>query len=239
MMIMIIDEQRLFIQPTWPAPKHIKAFTSLRASQVYHAPLEVDEPRLKDLLNLPNNPIRLRQTHSNIAKEATTDNAKTEGDGLFTHQPLTVCAMLTADCLPLLVTNQAGTAVAAIHAGWRGLASGIIESTLLGLNIPPEDCLVWLGPAIGPSQFEVRSDVYQAFVQHNPAAQHAFVSIGKDHWHANLFALATLRLNAMGIDQIYGGDYCTYSDKQQFFSYRRDGKETGRLVSLIWIDDQQ
>ncbi len=233
----MIDKKNFFIQPDWPAPQQVKAYTCLRESGVCPSRDEVDKTRLKKLLALNNDPIFLRQTHSTIAVEAKKANHYCEGDGLYSFESNQICAILTADCLPLLVTDRNGQRVAAIHAGWRGLASGVIESTIAALDITPTDCLVWLGPAIGPNKFEVREDVLNAFTSRHPESAHAFIQIGKNHWLANLYSLARLRLQKLGIQQVYGGEYCTYSDPISFYSYRRDGQETGRLVSLIWIED--
>ena len=131
--------------------------------------------------------------------------------------------------------NKQGTFAAAIHAGWRGLASGVIEETLKNAPKPLAELLVWFGPAIGPQKFEVGKDVYDAFVQKHPLSACAFMPASADKWLANLYELARLRLNAMGITQIYGGEFCTYLQQELFFSYRRDQGKTGRMASLIWI----
>ncbi len=143
---------------------------------------------------------------------------------------------MTADCLPVLFCNKAGSQVAAAHAGWRGLLDGILENTLAKFSDDPESILVWMGPAIGPTAFEVGQEVYEAFCAQQPSAQSAFKKTGQDgKWLANLYALASLRLKQRGIRNIYGGEFCTFSDEERFFSYRRDGV-CGRQASCIWLE---
>jgi YfiH family protein len=243
MMIMMTTKTEITIQPNWPAPACIKAYTTLRASEIGYmqiperSPGNIDRALLSKTLQLPNEPIWLNQTHSTTAVPAILANDGRNADAVFTDETNRVCAVLTADCLPLLICNKQGTRVAAIHAGWRGLANGVIESTIEALNLPPEDILVWLGPAIGPSKFEVRQDVYDAFTQKDPHAAMAFCKISDEQWLGDLYTLARLRLQKFQITQIYGGEYCTHSDQDRFFSYRRDGKIIGSIVNLIWIAD--
>ena len=142
---------------------------------------------------------------------------------------------MTADCLPLLITDKQGSCVAAIHAGWRGLCDGIIEATIKKLPVEPESLLVWLGPAIGPDVYEVGQEVYDAFINVEAKAKESFTDVSDGHWLFDIYQLATLRLNKMGVSHIYGGEHCTLSEEKDFFSYRRDGV-TGRMASLIWID---
>ena len=227
------------LQPDWPAPKHIKAYTTLRT----HWGAADTEPKstasehtLTALLQLPTNPIWLTQTHSATVVEATQANINANADASFTTNVNHVCVVLTADCLPILICNKQGTHVAAIHAGWRGLANGIIETTLQQLPVPTEDLLVWLGPAIGPTKFEVGKDVYDTFTNQHTEATAAFKPLADDKWLANLYALATIRLRLHGIFQIYGGDHCTHTQENLFFSYRRDQGKTGRMASVIWIE---
>ncbi len=229
-----------YLTPNWPAPKHIKAYTTLRSSWGASASDHTDEPsmqRLQALLNLPDKPIWLTQTHSTTVIEATPENNGNEADASFTYQPNRVCVVQTADCLPLLICNKQGTYVAAIHAGWRGLAGGIIEATLKNAPHPLNDLVIWLGPAIGPEKFEVGLDVYDAFIREHPASRAAFTPSAEGKWLANLYALARARLSDLGITEIYGGDFCTYSQQDLFFSYRHDKSKTGRMASLIWIAD--
>lgn len=226
-----------FISPNWPAPPRIRAYTSLRESGVSLSPTGIDKALLKQLLQLPNEPIWLKQTHSIDVVEALPHNEGMEADASITDKVNQICVVLTADCLPLLLCNKEGTQVAAIHAGWRGLANGIIEATIKQLAIPSSEILVWLGPAISSAHFEVRKDVYDAFISIDPEYDQGFKKINAEQWMGNLYTLAKLRLKKMGIEAIYGGDKCTFSDDEHFFSYRRDGKTTGRIISLIWIAD--
>jgi YfiH family protein len=221
-----------FIQPNWPAPRHIKAYTTVRSA--WSARTE-GEP-LKTLLNLPEEPIWLKQTHSAIALPATPENLDKNGDASFTSATNRVCIALTADCLPVLITNRQGTAVAAIHAGWRGLSAGVIEETLHAMHLPEEDVLIWLGPAIGPQKFEVGKDVYDAFISRHEESASAFMPHAEGKWLANLYELARIRLRLRGITQIYGGDFCTYSQPDLFFSFRRDKGKQGNMANLIWIE---
>ena len=192
---------------------------------------------LREEAGLPTQPYWLNQTHSacvlDIPFEYRTDIA---ADASFTSVPKTVCAVLTADCLPLLVVDKDASEVAAIHAGWRGLASGIVENTLTRLRSSVEHLHVYLGPAIGPGAFEVGEDVRQAFVSLNRGFDACFRPTpvaGK--YLADLYQLARLKLKALGVGYISGGEYCTYDQANMFYSYRRDG-QTGRMASLIWLE---
>lgn len=232
-----------YLTPDWNAPAHIKAYTTTRIGCPLTLPYDAlqlsgsdESKRLGALLHLPAEPIWLKQTHSNLATEATDSNRGMIADASFSAQTRQICLVFTADCLPLLICNKSGTHVAAIHAGWRGLANGIIENTIRALNQPPESLLVWLGPAIGPSKFEVGRDVYDAFVSQHSESNPAFKPHGDEKWLANLYTLASVRLNKLGITGIFGGNYCTFSQDDLFYSYRRDKGQTGRMASLIWIE---
>lgn len=228
-----------YIEPNWPAPANIKAFMTTKLgwgnrpkARERVTPEETME--LDNLLHLPNHPVWLNQTHTNKSLEATTNNENAEADASFTRRPNQICVVMTADCLPLLITNRQGTEVAAIHAGWRGLAAGVIESTFANLKSPADELLVWLGPSIGPNKFEVGKDVYDAFTQHNPNASMYFKPHKPDKWFADLHGLAKQRLQTLNVKHVYENDLCTYCNEDLFFSYRREGK-TGRMASLIWI----
>lgn len=240
------------IKPDWPAPPTIHAFTTTRLggfSSMPYASLNLathvgddiqavtkNRQLLQTSLQLPHQPYWLNQTHSTIAVAANTHNDTPSADASFTQQAGIVCAVLTADCLPLLVCDKAGTTVAAIHAGWRGLADGVIEATIAQLPVKPADLLVWLGPAIGPTAFEVRQDVRAAFIKHQPDAAQAFVPQTAETWLGNMYLLAQQRLHALGITAIYGGNHCTYRESNMFYSFRRDG-HTGRMANIIWIGE--
>jgi len=236
-----------WITPDWPAPASIHACTTLKTAwgtPGHSVKNRESTEKLKALLELPSNPAWLYQTHGNIAIEADPDKADQEADASYTSKLKTVSLVLTADCLPVLICSKAGTQVAAIHAGWRGLASGIIESTLAGMArqaknqaFSPGDLLVWLGPAIGPEKFEVGKDVFDAFASRHPASENAFRQTAENKWLANLYELAKVRLHASGVTDIYGGEYCTYSQAEYFYSYRRDHGRTGRMASVIWMEE--
>ncbi len=241
------------IQPNWPSPTRIRAFCTTRLGGVSKAPFDsfnlatstedditnVQKNRalLQQILQLPSEPVWIKQTHSVIAVPADSVARGVNADASFTDKPNVVCAVMTADCLPVLVCDQNASWVAAIHAGWRGLATGVIERTIEKIPVARENLLIWLGPAIGPSAFEVGADVFDLFAQHDEKACLAFKPIANNKWLGDMYALARQRLDDCGIkaDAIYGGDLCTYTDKERFYSYRRDGK-TGRMVSLIWIE---
>ncbi len=224
-----------YITPNWPAPPHVRAFTTTRCG--WHGPvLTLESATLSELLEFPSEPAWLKQVHGNVAVPALPSSTRPEADASFTSRPNTVCVILTADCLPILICDRSGQYVAAIHAGWRGLASGVIENTIQAMQVDPKKLLVWLGPAIGPNHFEVGEDVYSAFIQHDKQAEKAFKPHQSGKWMANLYTLAEQRLNALDIHSIYGGDYCTYSQEELFFSYRREKGQTGRMASAIWFE---
>ena len=237
------------IQPDWPAPANVRAFTTTRNggfSQGQWAELNLggscgDDPnhvkQNRALLQtpLPCEPHWLRQVHGNrvLAWDDGFDSGL-EADAIVSNQTGQVCAVLTADCLPVLFCNKAGTKVAASHAGWRGLAAGVLEATVSAMVSDPDELMAWLGPAIGPQAFEVGRDVYDTFVSLDTENASAFKSHG-DRWLADLYELAMLALARIGIEQVSGGQYCTWSEPDKFFSYRRDGV-TGRMASVIWLD---
>jgi len=215
--------------------------------------------QLKRQLKLPEEPVWLDQVHGNRVVNANfinSNNLSTEehnaglprptqakstqaksiqADASFSETANTVCAVMTADCLPVLICNRKANKVAAAHAGWRGLADGVIETTVAALNERHSELLVWLGPAIGPQAFEVGEDVRELFVENQPKSIEAFKQNRPGHYLADIYKLARLRLENMGIEAVYGGEYCTFTDAERFYSYRRDGT-TGRQASLIWFD---
>lgn len=238
------------IKAAWPAPSHIHAYTTTRVggfSQGHYAQLNLaahvgddihtvtqNRDLIKTQLHLPQDPCWLTQVHGTQAVQADTTTGTPDADASFTHQPNTVCAVLTADCLPLLLCNEAGTVVAAIHAGWKGLAAGIIEATVAQLGVHADSLLAWLGPAIGPLAFEVGEAVRTALLADCPTGTSAFQIHEEGKWLCNLYQLAHLRLSQLGIDKIYGGEYCTFTQRDLFYSYRRDNT-TGRMATLIWM----
>jgi len=245
------------LQPDWPAPANIHAWSTSRVQGISEAPydglnlaqhvgdqpaaVEQNRQHLAQVLALPSSPLWLNQVHGRQVVNAAEwvhmgePGSQPEADAAYSLQAAVVCVVMTADCLPLLVCNQRGDKVAAVHAGWRGLAAGVIESTLAALQEPAEELLVWLGPAIGPTAFEVGEDVRQAFIAEDAVTASAFQQNRPGHYLADIYALARRRLQAFGVQAIYGGGYCTFDDADHFYSYRRDGK-TGRQASLIWFD---
>lgn len=233
------------ILPTWPAPRNVRACTTTRDGGVSLAPYASlnlgdhvgDDPaavsenraRLRRALELPAEPLWLTQVHG-IAVAAGQGGC---ADASVAFGPGTVCTVMTADCLPLLLCDRAGTVVAAVHAGWRGLLAGVIEAAVSRLHVPGAELLAWLGPAIGPLAFEVGEEVRAAFVAEDAAAAAAFQPAPGGRWLADIYALARLRLARCGVTAVYGGELCTFSDPR-FYSYRRDGV-TGRMASLIWL----
>ena len=241
-----------FILPDWPAPANVRAAVTTRTGGVSHAPYDSfnlgthvgDDPtavrenraRLRAALALPAEPVWLKQVHGVAVVDAAQGGAEPEADGAFAAQPGAVCVVLTADCLPVLLCNRQGTKVAALHAGWRGLAGGVIEAGVKAMGVPGNELLAWLGPAIGPQTFEVGTDVRAAFVQHDAQAAQAFRAVREGKYLADIYQLARLRLQRLGVAAVYGGGFCTVTERERFFSYRRDGA-TGRMASLIWLAD--
>ncbi len=237
----------------WPAPKHIKAITTTRFGGQSMAPydslnfgdhvgddLALVKSNRQTLIKtalLPEEPLWLKQTHSVQVIDAHQWQPDIEADAIISESANKICVVMTADCLPILMTDSSGTQVAAVHAGWRGLEAGIIENTLAKFKKPSSDIMVWLGPAIGSQAFEVGPEVKAAFVANNSIAEAAFTPSAANRFLADIFLLAKQRLSAQGVTAIYGGDHCTYREKERFFSYRRDGI-TGRMASLIWIADE-
>jgi hypothetical protein len=236
------------IVPAWPAPANVRAMTTTRrrgrsggafadfnlADHVGDDPAAVAANRARLRLHLPAEPLWLRQVHGVRCVVAEAAAPGIEADASVSFRPGTVCAVLTADCLPLLFCDVAGTVVAAAHAGWRGLAAGVIENTVAAMRRPGDELMAWLGPAIGPRAFEVGDEVRAAFLAHDAAAAAAFVPHGPGKWLCDLYRLARQRLEALGVRRIAGADFCTASDADRFYSYRRDGA-TGRMASVIWM----
>jgi hypothetical protein len=226
-----------FLIPDWPAPANVKALVTTRAhgNLAHHVGDQKSAvaARLALRAHLPAEPAWLTQVHGTRCVEAEGVESATEADASTTRTPGVVCAVLTADCLPILLCDDTGTVVAAAHAGWRGLVSGVVESTVAAMAVPGERLLAWLGPAIGPTAFEVGDEVRAAFVSIDAGAGDAFVAQPNGKWLCDLYALARRRLAAMGVTRVSGGDRCTFTETHAFYSYRRE-RETGRMASLIW-----
>ncbi len=235
--------------PEWPAPKNVRALQTTRnggvsvspynslnlGDHVGDAPMAVERNRMLLQSLLPGEPVWLRQVHGTVVVDAGQATCRPQADACITSHPGAVCAVMTADCLPVLLCDTQGTVVGAAHAGWRGLCDGVIEQTVQTMNVPPQTLMSWLGPAIGPHAFEVGEEVRAAFVAQQPETIAAFTPGISGKWYADIYHLARLRLHALGISRIYGGGLCTYTDHQRFFSYRRDGA-TGRMGAFIWME---
>ncbi|HEY0663732.1 MAG TPA: peptidoglycan editing factor PgeF [Thiobacillaceae bacterium] len=236
------------ITPEWPAPAGVKSLMTTREGGVSGPPWSSfnlgdhvgDDPasvaanraRLHQIL--PAEPGWLKQVHSARVVELGR-GADLDADASFTRERGQVCAVLTADCLPVLFCDRAGSVVAAAHAGWRGLAGGVLEATVAAMQAPPGEVLAWMGAAIGPAAFEVGEEVRETFVRQHAEAAAAFVPRSEPgKWLADIYRLARIRLDSMGVHAVYGGGRCTFSEAETFYSYRRDGV-TGRMASLIWL----
>lgn len=252
---------RPWLDADWPAPAGVRAFATLRhGAGVSAAPFDSfnlgprcgDEPAhalanratLVELAGLPAMPRWLRQVHGTrvlrfgaTGADAGADGEEPEADAVVTGVPGTVLAIQTADCLPVLFCADDGGEVAGAHAGWRGLAGGVLEATVAAMRTPPDRLLAWLGPAAGPRAYETGADVRDAFLQRDPAAADAFAPTRDGRWHVDLYMLARQRLQAAGLaaGRIHGGGLCTISEPGRFFSHRRD-RRTGRMASLVWIE---
>jgi len=241
--------QNHLIIPNWPAPATVKALQTTRlgggsvapyhsfnlGSHVGDAPLTVARNRM--LLNtlLPSEPVWLEQVHGIIVANADNANCRPQADACIARHRAAVCVVMTADCLPVLLCDTQGSVVGAAHAGWKGLAAGVIEATVRAMDVAPQNLMAWLGPAISQDEFEVGDEVRALFADADPEAAAAFISGQTGKCFADIYALTKLRLGALGITQIYGGGYCTYRETERFYSYRRDGA-TGRMGAFIWLE---
>jgi hypothetical protein len=246
----IPDESR-WLTPVWPAPSAVHAAVTTRQGGVSRGPYASlnpaehvgDDPeavaenrrRLRRALNLPGEPVWLEQVHGVRVLDLDTGATDRHADAALTRRQGIVCAVLTADCLPVLLCGRGGGLVAVAHAGWRGLHAGVLEATVEATALPAEQLMAWLGPAIGPEAFEVGPEVRAAFLEADPGAASAFMAGTGDRFLADIYALARRRLSAVGVLDVYGGGLDTFGDAQRFYSYRRDGR-TGRMASLIWLE---
>lgn len=241
------------LYPSWQVPPNIHAFTTLRDGGVSRAPYASfnlgdhveDEPsavkKNRDLLverfGLPQFPLFLSQIHSTRVIRLPYPGEDIKADAVYTDKPGQVCLVMTADCLPVLFTSKKGNEVAAAHAGWRGLCDGVLEATMQQFQCPRDEIIAWFGPAIGPTAFQVGPEVVAQFIAQDAQAERAFVadSASAGKYLGNLYQIAEQRLQRMGVMQISGGEHCTYTERDKFFSFRREMK-TGRMASLIWFD---
>ena len=238
-----------WIEPDWPAPPGVRALSTLRSGGVSRGPFAEfnladhvdDDPAavaanralLRRAAGLPAEPCWLSQVHGRGVIPAGEGPAAGPADGSWTDRPGRVCVVLTADCLPVLLARRDGSAVAALHAGWRGLAAGVLEAGVAALG-GGAGLVAWLGPAIGPDHFEVGPEVRDAFLAADAGAAAAFrPAARRGHHLADLYLLARQRLARAGVGSVHGGDECTFADAKRFYSYRRDGV-TGRMATLVW-----
>lgn len=247
--------EEAILQANWQAPPNVRAFTTLRTGPgVSQPPFDRfnlglrcgDQPAhalenrriLLDRAKLPGNPAWLQQVHGagvvRIDRQPEPFPEEPIADASVTSVPGVVLAILTADCLPVLFCDLVGSEVAAAHAGWRGLAGGVLEATVQSMQSAPGDLIAWLGPAAGPQAYEVGSEVRDAFMATQPLASTAFVATRPGHWLVDLCALARQRLQAAGVNRVHGGGLCTISGPARFYSHRRD-QRSGRMASLVWI----
>ncbi|HZR37165.1 MAG TPA: peptidoglycan editing factor PgeF [Nevskia sp.] len=240
-----------FLFPDWPAPARVRAACTTRRGGVSTGPwaglnmgrgsgddsaaVSENRRRVAQALALPAEPCWMRQVHGVRVARMPQEASEPEADASCTTAPGVVCVVQAADCLPVLLCDDEATVVAAAHAGWRGLAGGVLERTVAALPVDPARLLAWLGPAIGPEAFEVGEEVREAFVAGDPAAAQAFRAGPPGKHHADLWMLARQRLQRAGVRRISGGGLSTHADPARFYSYRRDGV-TGRMAALIWLD---
>jgi YfiH family protein len=243
------------IVPEWPAPAGVRAALTLRTGGVSRPPFDTfnvgaragDDPdavaqnrtALRASLELPAEPDWLEQVHGNQVIDlegqtaAPSQQPGHRGDAAVTRSPNQVCVVQVADCMPVLFAAADGSRVGAAHAGWRGLAGGVLEATVRAMDTPPAELHAWMGPAIGQEHFEVGEEVRAAFLTADAGAGSAFIANERGRWQCDLYALARRRLTGLGVTSVHGGGWCTYSDARRFFSYRRDGR-CGRMAALIW-----
>ncbi len=243
------------IKPDWKAPEHIHAFVTTRTGGFSEAPynslnlgehvgddlhnVKTNRELLRECLDLPKDPVWLNQVHGKKIVSADLNyECPPEADGSFAKLPNKICIVLTADCLPVLLTNKKGSMVAALHCGWKGLAANIISECLTLFARQQDEVMAWLGPAIGPKIYEVSQELRDTFVNINPSYETAFLDARPQHCLMNLYEIARQQLSAGGVKLITGGDFCTFEDSENFYSYRRDQGKTGRMATAIWMARQ-
>lgn len=218
------------IVPDWPAPSAVRALVTTRA--LGDARSEQGRRRVRE--RLPSDPVWLKQVHGVVAVNAARATDGVEADASFTTERRVVCAVMAADCMPVLLCDDRGEAVAAAHAGWRGLSAGVIETTVAAMGVPAGRLLAWLGPAIGPAAYEIGAEVREAFLARDAQSEIAFVPTRPGHWRVDLYAIVRQRLARLGVTRVSGGGFCTASDAARFYSYRRD-KAVERMAAAIWL----
>ncbi len=244
-----------WLVPQWPAPGHVRVISTRRTGGASAGPYASfnlaqhvgDDPaavatnraRLRHAGGLPAEPLWLDQVHGievvTNTGPATVQAAAPTADASVAHEPGRVCVVMTADCLPVVITDRAGTRIGVSHAGWRGLVGGVLEATIAALQVPPSELLAWLGPAIAQPAFEVGVEVREAFVKRSAAHAAAFKPNAGGRYQADLYALARTALSEAGVGSVHGGGWCTYRQRDEFFSYRRESR-TGRMATLAWLE---
>lgn len=218
------------IAPDWPAPRNVRALVTTRD----FGDLKSESSRARLRALLPADPRWLRQVHGTGAVDASLRAGAVEADASFTRRRHVVCAVMVADCLPVLLAEERGEVIGIAHAGWRGLSAGVIESTVRAMDVPPGRLIAWLGPAIGPEAYEVGAEVREAFLAKDERAEGAFARTRPGRWRLDLYAVARMRLAAVGVARVSGGGFCTHTEQERFFSYRRDGAAQ-RMGAAIWL----
>jgi YfiH family protein len=232
--------------PQWPAPANVHAWVTERGSPARYGTLNLalhvaddadsvaaNRARLRAALRLPSEPHWLEQVHKTRVLDLDL-GAKGPADGAVTARPGVVCTVMTADCLPVLLCDNAGRQVGVAHAGWRGLLEGVLPAAVAAFRSEPGDLVAWLGPAIGQAAYEVGAEVRDAFVARSPAARQRFTRNERGRWQADLYGLARDALAAAGVRSLHGGGYCTFTEAERFFSHRREAP-CGRMATLIWL----
>ncbi len=233
--------------PDWPAPPNVRTWVTERGSAARYGALNLathvgDDPtavaanrqRLRGALGLPAEPSWLEQVHGSRVADLDREDAG-KADGAVTTRVGKVCTVMTADCLPVLLCDRAGTRVGVAHAGWRGLLDGVLQAAVAALRVEPARLIAWLGPAIGPGAYEVGPEVRAAFAARSPGAERRFAPNPRSRWQADLYGLARDALSASGVEAVHGGGYCTFTEAERFFSHRREAP-CGRMAALIWLD---
>ena len=215
------------ILPDWPAPPSVRGLVTTRTL----GDMKTSEARARLRGHLPAEPAWIRQVHGNVTVRA---GQPAQADASFSREKNVVCLITVADCMPVFLADEKGEGVAVAHAGWRGLASGVIESAIDALHLPGDRLLAWLGPAIGPRAYEIGEEVRAAFLERDAGAADAFVPTRAGHWRLDLYGIARQRLRSRGVARIFGGDFCTFSDSSSFYSYRRD-RAKERMAAAVWL----
>jgi YfiH family protein len=218
------------MEPEWPVPGRVRALMTTRAT----GDMSSAQGRAQLRRLLPADPVWLRQVHGIRVVDAPSTSTVETADASVSRRAGVVCAVMAADCMPVLLADRRGSVVAAAHAGWRGLCAGVIEAALDAMTVPPGEVVAWLGPAIGPRAYEVGDEVRAAFVARDGAAASAFEPTRPGHWLLDLYAVARQRLASKGVHDVHGGRYCTHSDSLRYFSFRRD-RTAERMAALIWL----